>query len=117
LDRLKGISPEMLRKYFKKGLREWDGSFRVKDELRERVAFQHLNLLEPPYPFKKNFHVIFCRNVMIYFDRATQESLVSHLSDRLMPGGYLLVGHSESLSGIKHSLRLVQPAVYLKAAV
>ncbi len=115
-DRLKGISPEMLRKYFQKGLREWDGSFRVKDELRGRVEFHHLNLLEPPYPFQNNFHVIFCRNVMIYFDRATQEALVSHLTDRLFSGGCLLVGHSESLSGIDHSLQLVQPATYLKPA-
>jgi chemotaxis protein methyltransferase CheR len=113
-ERLSGISPEMLRRHFKKGVREWDGSFRVKDELRARVAFQHLNLLEPPYPFKKNFHVIFCRNVMIYFDRPTQETLVAHLAERLVPGGFLLVGHSESLNGIKHPLRLVQPAVYLK---
>lgn len=115
-ERLLSISQEMLRRYFKKGLGAWDGSFRVKDELRARVAFHHLNLLKLPYPFKQQFHVIFCRNVMIYFDRATQEALVSQLADRLMPGGYLLVGHSESLSAITHPLRLVQPAVYFKPA-
>jgi len=53
---------------------------------------------------------------MIYFDRPTQETLIRLLSERLTPGGYLMVGHSESLSGIKHSLRLIQPAVYLKSA-
>ena len=66
--------------------------------------------------FTRPFQVIFCRNVMIYFDRPTQEILVEHLAERLLPGGYLMVGHSESLSGIKHSLRLVQPAIYLKPA-
>lgn len=116
-DRLSGMSPELVRRYFQKGMREWEGQFRVKDALRQRVQFHHLNLLEPPYPFAKLFHVIFCRNVMIYFDRPTQEALVSHLTEKLVPGGHLLVGHSESLSGIKHALKLVQPAVYLKPAV
>lgn len=115
-DRLSGMSPELVRRHFQKGLGEWEGQFRVKSELRERVQFHHLNLLEPPYPFTQPFHVIFCRNVMIYFDRPTQEALVSHLAEKLVPGGHLFVGHSESLSGIKHSLKLIQPAVYLKPA-
>lgn len=115
-DRLSGMSTELVRRYFQKGMRDWEGHFRVKAEVRERVRFHHLNLLEPPYPFNQPFQVIFCRNVMIYFDRPTQEALVSHLAEKLVPGGHLLVGHSESLSGIKHSLKLVQPAVYLKPA-
>jgi chemotaxis protein methyltransferase CheR len=115
-ERVAGVSPDCLRRYFQKGVQNWKGQFRVKQELRDRVRFHHLNLLEPAYPFIKPFHVIFCRNVMIYFDRSTQTDLVGHLSDILIPGGYLMVGHSESLSGIKHSLRLIQPAVYLKPA-
>jgi chemotaxis protein methyltransferase CheR len=114
-DKLGGINPEMLRRHFQKGVREHEGQYRVKDSLRRRVRYHHLNLLEPPYPFSQLFHVILCRNVMIYFDRPTQEALVNHLAERLMPGGYLLVGHSESLNAIKHSLQLVQPAIYLKA--
>jgi chemotaxis protein methyltransferase CheR len=113
-ERLTGVSPERVRRYFQKGVGEREGQFRVKAELRERVRFHHLNLLQPPYPFKQLFHVIFCRNVMIYFDRSTQETLVSQLTDWLVPGGHLLVGHSESLGNIKHCLKLVQPAVYLK---
>jgi chemotaxis protein methyltransferase CheR len=113
-DRLAGISPDMLRRHFQKGQGDWAGSFRVKDSLRQRVNFHHLNLLEPNYPFTKPFDIIFCRNVMIYFDRPTQETHVSYLTARLVSGGYLFVGHSESLSGVKHSLRLVQPAIYLK---
>jgi chemotaxis protein methyltransferase CheR len=80
------------------------------------VNFQHLNLLEGNYPFTRPFDLIFCRNVMIYFDRPTQETLVGKLSEQLEPDGHLLVGHSESLSGIRHSLRQLQPAVYLKSA-
>lgn len=113
-ERVAGVSAEQLRRYFQKGVGEWAGQFRVKAELRERVRFHHLNLLEPPYPFTRPFHLIFCRNVMIYFDRPTQEALVSHLTDALVPGGHLLVGHSESLGNIKHTLKALQPAVYLK---
>lgn len=114
-DKLAGLSQEMLRRHFQKGLREREGQFRAKDVLRQRIRFHHLNLLQPPYPFAQLFHVILCRNVMIYFDRPTQETLVSHLAERLLPGGCLMVGHSESLSAIKHSLQSIQPAIYLKA--
>ena len=115
-DKLAGISPDLLRRHFQKGMHEWAGQYRVKDDLRQRVNFHQLNLLEGNYPFNRPFEIIFCRNVMIYFDRPTQETLIRLLSERLTPGGYLMVGHSESLSGIKHSLRLIQPAVYLKSA-
>ena len=112
--RLAGVGPELLRRHFQKGVGDRDGQFRVKDLLRQQIQFYHLNLLQPPYPFAQLFHVILCRNVMIYFDRPTQEALIAHLAERLVPGGYLLVGHSESLSAIKHPLQLIQPAVYLK---
>jgi chemotaxis protein methyltransferase CheR len=116
-DRLAGVSPEQVRRCFQKGVGERAGQFRVKAGLRACVNFHHLNLLKPPYPFTQPFHLIFCRNVMIYFDRPTQEALVSQLADRLVPGGHLLVGHSESLGNLKHSLKLVQPAVYLKPLI
>ena len=92
----------------------WEGSYRVREELRRRIDFQNLNLLQQTYPFATKFDVIFCRNVMIYFDRATQETLVQKLAHHLVPGGYLLVGHSESLSGIHQGLIAIQPAVYQK---
>jgi chemotaxis protein methyltransferase CheR len=114
-DKLGDISQELLRRHFQKGVGERAGQFRVKDVVRRCVRFHRLNLLQPPYPFTQLFHVILCRNVMIYFDRPTQELLIGHLAERLAPGGYLLVGHSESLSAIKHPLQLIQPAVYLKS--
>jgi chemotaxis protein methyltransferase CheR len=76
------------------------------------VTFRQLNLLEGAPPFTEPFHLIFCRNVMIYFDRKTQEELIARLAQRLVPGGYLFVGHSESLSGLKQNLETVKPAIY-----
>ncbi len=113
-ERLGPVGRERTQRYFQKGTGDWNGYFRVKKFLREKVVFHHVNLLQPSYPFSHLFHIIFCRNVMIYFDRATQEDLVGRLYKRLHPGGYLMVGHSESLTGLKHSFRPVQPAVYRK---
>ncbi len=101
-----------IKSYFQRGIGPQEGNYRVRAELRSMVSYHHLNLLEGEPPFREPFQVIFCRNVMIYFDRPTQEELVQKLTRRLVPGGYLLVGHSESLTGIKHSLQLVKPAIY-----
>jgi chemotaxis protein methyltransferase CheR len=111
---VKPIAPAVLRANFQRGVGPQDGNYRVKPVLRERVTFRHLNLLEGEPPFRDPFHVIFCRNVMIYFDRPTQEELVMRLTRRLLPGGYLFVGHSESLTHIKHPLQTVQAAIYRK---
>ena len=108
------VSPVLSRTFFQRGFGPQEGKYRVKAALRDRVTFRHLNLLEGEPPFTEPFHTIFCRNVMIYFDRPTQEELVARLARRLVPGGYLLVGHSESLSHIKHPLRMVRPATYQK---
>jgi len=101
-----------VRSYFQRGVGPQEGNYRIKPALAAAVSYHHLNLLEGEPPFREPFHVIFCRNVMIYFDRPTQEELVNRLTRRLVPGGYLLVGHSESLTGIKHSLQMVKPAIY-----
>lgn len=111
-DRLRDVKPEWLRRYFQKGVGQWDGHYRAKEAIRNRLTFHHVNLLQEHYPFNKHFHVIFCRNVMIYFDRPTQEQLVAKLTSHLHPKGYLIVGHSESLMGIKHSLDSVRPSIY-----
>jgi len=113
-EKLAPVRPELLRRYFQRGVGQFAGQFRVKEALRQRVHFQHLNLFQPDYPFAQRFDLILCRNVMIYFDRPTQETLIGKLREHLEPGGHLLVGHSESLSGIRHSLQQLQPAIYLK---
>ena len=106
------LSPERTRSYFQRGFGPHEGNYRVKPALQAGLSFTQLNLLEGEPPFKDLFHVIFCRNVMIYFDRPTQEELVQKLSRRIVPGGYLFVGHSESLTGIRHPLQTVKPAIY-----
>ena len=85
--------------------------FRVAARLRSRATFRRLNLIEP-LNWAQRFPVILCRNVMIYFDAPTQEAVVRQLEHFLEPGGYLLIGHAESLSRISHSLEFVQPAVF-----
>jgi chemotaxis protein methyltransferase CheR len=111
--RLKDLPPEWLRKYFQRGQGARSGEFRVKERFRACVRFARLNLMEP-LGKAGTFPVIFCRNVMIYFDRPTQERLVRNLANCLEPGGWLLTGHSESLMGIDHGLRYIAPSVYRK---
>jgi chemotaxis protein methyltransferase CheR len=106
--------PDLLPRYFQRGTGDNEGFYRVKDALRSRVKLHHLNLLQARYPVAPQQHVIFCRNVMIYFDPPTQQELVTKLIAHLAPGGYLIVGHSESLLAAKHSLRTVKPAIYRK---
>jgi chemotaxis protein methyltransferase CheR len=110
-ERVQLPSPDWLRRYFQRGVGVYAGQYRVKPELRERVSFHHLNLFDV-FPFTSPYDLIFCRNVMIYFDRPTQENLVSRLREQLAPGGYLIVGHSESLIGIRHHLKGIQPSIY-----
>jgi chemotaxis protein methyltransferase CheR len=111
LDRVEGIPRELLRKYFERGLGAQAGLARVRAALQQMVAFRQLNLLEIA-DLGKRFPVIFCRNVMIYFDRAVQQRVVGMLERHLLPGGYLFISHSESLNGISHGLKWVAPAVY-----
>ncbi len=88
--------------------------FRVSDELRRLVTFRRLNLSTPPFPMKGPMDVIFCRNVMIYFDDAVRGRLVAEAHRLLKPGGYFMVGHSESLTGGHANFRTVKPSVYQK---
>jgi chemotaxis protein methyltransferase CheR len=111
-DAVQKVPAALLRTHFQKGFGPQEGNYRVKPHLLECVTFRQLNLLEGSFPFTEPFQIIFCRNVMIYFDRTTQTELVNKLAHHLVPGGYLLVGHSESLSGIKHALTMVKPAIY-----
>ena len=112
--KMEGVSvlpPETLRTYFEKGLGESAGLVRVRKELRDLVEYRRLNLLEID-SLDRKFDVIFCRNVMIYFDRVVQQRVVTMLERHLRPGGYLFVSHSESLNGIAHGLRWIAPAAY-----
>jgi chemotaxis protein methyltransferase CheR len=113
--RLGTVPPIYRQRYFVHGRGLERGVVQVCPELRGRITFARLNLMSDRFSFRHGFHYIFCRNVMIYFDRPTQEALVAKLTVHLRAGGYLLIGHSESLSAIKHTLHYLQPTIYQRA--
>lgn len=113
-ERVRVPQPDLLPRYFQRGTGTHEGFYRVKDSLRQGVKFHRMNLLQAMYPVAPVQHVIFCRNVMIYFDIPTQQELVGKLTALLPAGGYLIVGHSESLLGVKHALKSVKPGIYRK---
>ena len=87
--------------------------YTVSDNLRSMIRFRRQNLIEP-FPFRSKFQFIFCRNVMIYFDFHTQQTLVEKFYDHLEPGGYLFIGHSESLGRFESDFVHIEPAVYMR---
>jgi chemotaxis protein methyltransferase CheR len=108
---MEGVPTELRRKYF-----ETAGTtqvYKVREPVKRMVGFARLNLMDE-WPMKGLFDVIFCRNVMIYFSKATQLSLVRRMAKFLKPGGHLLIGHAESLTGLDHGFHYVQPAIYKK---
>jgi chemotaxis protein methyltransferase CheR len=102
--------PPMLRNRFlrKTGPEQW----RVSDELKNEITFRRFNLMNEKFPFKDAFHIIFCRNVMIYFDMPTRDALAQRFYQFTKPGGYLFIGHSETLGRDRTAYKYVQPAVY-----
>ena len=108
--RLQGVSPAILNKYFKKAA---DG-YAVTDQLKKEVTYRKFNLMSKTLPFKKKFDCIWCRNVMIYFDTPTKHDLVNRMYNSTVSGGYLLIGHSETLDRNQTKWKYVKPAVYRK---
>ena len=104
---------QLLRRYFLRGFGQREGFCRVRPELRRRVVVHHVNLFQPAYPLPAGLDVIFCRNAMIYFDARSRQELLDRLVAMLAPGGFLFVGHAESLLGMRHPLRAESPSVYL----
>ena len=111
-DRCQGIPAAWLSRYFVPG-KGPAKTYCVAPRIRTQASFRRINLVET-FSWGRLFPVIFCRNVMIYFDRQTQEQVVGRLAAMLEPGGYLFVGHAESLTRIPHSLDYARPAVYRK---
>lgn len=112
-EKIKNMPPSLVKKYFQIGSGRWAGSYRVKKDLRTIVEFTRFNLMEQP-PSEFAFDAIFCRNVMIYFDKPTQGTLVNRFYDCLQKGGYFFIGHSESLTGLNHAFKYIEPSVYRK---
>ncbi|MCX7881627.1 MAG: protein-glutamate O-methyltransferase CheR [Brevinematales bacterium] len=112
-DRLENLEPFLIQKYFV----QLDATtYQVKNEIKDMVLFKRFNLMRETYPFKGKFDIIWCRNVLIYFDQSHKENILSHLVEVLKPGGYLFIGHSETIEREKYHLRFIQPAIYQKEA-
>ena len=111
LDSLQAVPADVKRKYFQRGKGEFSNLVKVKDVVRQKISFDRHNLLEPLRKHRP-FHIIFCRNVMIYFDQRTKENLVQNFYDKLVDGGMFVTGHSESLNSIKHPFKMHKPTIY-----
>jgi chemotaxis protein methyltransferase CheR len=112
-DRLQQVPSRMVSEHFRPAGADAPDKYQVHDPLRQMVTFARLNLMDP-WPMRGPFDAIFCRNVMIYFDKPTQNRLVERFWDLLGSGGVLFLGHSESLTGVRHRFKYVQPTVYGK---
>ena len=113
--RAEEIPQPLLRRYMLRGTGAQLGRFRATPALRQVVRFQRVNLVEPPYEVVGQFDLVFCRNVMIYFTPAGRAAVVEQLTNRLMPDGYLFVGHAESVQTSRDRLTTVAPTVYARA--
>lgn len=113
-DRIAPVPNELKRRYFLRSRDASRGLVRVVPELREKIDFSRVNLMDETYPVNSALDIIFCRNVIIYFDKPTQERLFAKFCEYLKPGGFIFIGHSETLSGMGLPLRKVATSVYLK---
>ena len=110
-----GIIPmELKKKYFLKGKNHRKNFVRVVPDLRKRIGFQRINFMEGNLNVTDKMDIVFCRNVIIYFDKETQERVIKKLLDQLVPGGYLFVGHSETIFNSNFPIRQVAPSIYRK---
>jgi len=113
MERTRDIPENYLKAYCLKGVGAQEGTFLIDPKVRQHMRFAQINLIEP-LPEIGEFDVIFLRNVMIYFDNETKKTVIARLLARLRPGGWLFVGHSESLHGLVTNLSSVAPSVYIK---
>ena len=114
-EKLQSVPADLRAKHFTAVSHDPERKFRVNDSLRNMIRFARLNLAKPPFPMNGPFDMIFCRNVMIYFDPQIKKALLTDMHRLLRPGGFLVIGHAESLSGLNLPYSLVEPAVYARA--
>jgi len=116
LDRIEKLSAERQRRFFKRGSGANTGFCRVNDELKTLIRFRPLNLLDPVWPMKGPFQAIFCRNVMIYFDKPTQLAIIEKMAPRMARDGLFYAGHSESFSHAQHLIKPLGRTIYAATA-
>jgi chemotaxis protein methyltransferase CheR len=113
-DRISEIPYSIKKEYFQKGRNSFKQQVRVSSDLRKMVNFQHFNLLSSDYTHFGMFDIIFCRNVLIYFERAIQYRIINKLCNQLNSGGYLFLGHSDTTMGFTLPLKTVRPSIFNK---
>lgn len=107
---IKNLPDSWIRQYFQKTR---DGLYDLRPEIKKQVIFRYFNLMEP-FPFRRKFHIVFLRNVMIYFDEETKEQLLNKVYDAMEPGGYLFIGTTEIIDKSKSKFHYLQPSIYQK---
>jgi chemotaxis protein methyltransferase CheR len=113
-NKIETIPLELKKRYFLKSKDIHIPTVRVHPQLQQSLTLNYLNLMDNVYGIKEQFDVIYCRNVLIYFDRATQEKVINKLCQHLKKGGYFFIGHSESLSGMEVPLKHIKPTIFEK---
>jgi chemotaxis protein methyltransferase CheR len=113
-ERVSQLPNDLVKRHFLRGKGPQAGKLQVRPQVARLVAFRRINLMDSTFPIRSQLNVIFCRNVMIYFDRPTQAKLMEKFFRYLRPGGYLFIGHSESLQWIDHQFTYLRPTIYQK---
>ncbi len=113
-DRVRPVPDDLRAKYFIQRRENGETIYSVNKRLRNLVIFRQFNLSSPPFPIRNPIDIIFCRNVMIYFDRSVRMGMVKEFQRALRPGGYLIVGHAESITGLSNGFKCIKPSIYLR---
>jgi chemotaxis protein methyltransferase CheR len=113
-EKIEPVPQPLKRKYLLRGKDRSSGLVRIVPEIRAKVRFRRLNFMDTDFGITDKFDIIFCRNVVIYFDRATQERLLTKFCAHLATDGYIFMGHSETMNGLDVPLAMVHPTVYRK---
>ncbi|MDO1580503.1 CheR family methyltransferase [Rhizobium oryzicola] len=111
-DMISPVPKHLQRKYVMQAIDPQRGEARIVPQLRQKVGFARLNLMDDAYPIRDQQHMIFCRNVLIYFDKPTQQHVLTRLCDNLVPGGYLFIGHSETTGGLDLPIKQVANTIF-----
>lgn len=111
---MQGLAPSLRQKYFDKARKDGIDYYRAQDPIHKMIRFANFNLVNGDYKFSNKFHIIFCRNVLIYFDEPTTKKVIESLASCLLPGGYLILGHSESGNVKSTQLKPLSRAIYQK---
>jgi len=113
-NRVEGVPLNIKRKYFLRSKERTNPTIRIIPEIRKKITFARLNFMDNSYNINESFDVIFCRNVLIYFDRETQESVINKLCTKVKPNGYFFLGHSESITSMHVPLKQIKPTIFHK---